>query len=328
MPLGAAGVALKGDVDLWLTSGQTTGATCTGTATVSGVVKATLPPPAPVPPPTPEQPADPRTTPKNNADPDSCSAAGGIYYSSGGSGKCSSPTPDNAMDKQKLTAGTKTGVQTNPDGSSVETTVQQQVVTDGQGGSKTTTTTTKVTKDAGGNVTGTTSTTETSGGTLGGGGNGDGTKGFCAENPNSPICKPSSWSGDCETPPVCDGDAVQCATARAVWEHRCVNKWAESPNDLSAGVDQTKLFGDADKAAAALNNDGSKDWDVLAKFQEKRQNYLTFSSSCAPDLSFDFKGEHYTFDTSVLCQLGLVVKILLHLAAYMTLIRLLTVKLF
>lgn len=315
----------------WITSGTTTGAACAGVTSVSGVVKATIPPPAPPVVPTPEQPADPRTTSKNNSDPDSCASAGGIYYSTGGVGKCASPTPDNAMDKQKLTSGTKTGVQQNPDGSSIETNVQQQTVSDGQGGTKTITVKTITSKDPGGNVTGTTTTTESSGGTLGGGGGGgtgDGTRGFCQENPDSPICKKSAWSGDCDVAPSCDGDAVQCATAKAVWEHRCVNKWAEKTNDLASGVDQTKLFGDMDKATAALNNDGSKDWDVLAKFQEKRQNYLTFASSCSPDLSFDFKGQHYQFDTTILCQLGIVVKILLHLGAFMVLIRLLTVKLF
>lgn len=312
----------------WVTSSKTTGATCSGLATVSGVIKATLPPPAPPPIPTPETPADPRETPKNNADPDSCSSSGGIYYSSGGVGKCASPTPDNAIDNKKLTSGTKTTTTQNPDGTSTTKTVQETIVTDGVGGSSSSSTTTTTTKNAAGGTTGTTTTTDSGGGTLGGGGNGDGTKGFCQQNPNSIICKPSAWSGDCDIAPVCDGDAVQCATAKAVWEHRCVNKWAEKSNDLSAGVDQTKLFGDTAKATAALNNDGSKDWDVLAKFQAKRQTYLTFSSSCSPDLSFDFKGQHYQFDTSVLCQFGLVIKILLHLSAYMFLIRLLTVKLF
>lgn len=66
----------------------------------------------------------------------------------------------------------------------------------------------------------------------------------------------------------------------------------------------------------------------MAKFQEKRQNYLTFASGCSPDLSFDFKGQHYQFDTTILCQFGLVIKILLHLTAYMTLIRVFTTKLF
>lgn len=329
IPLGAAGAAATGNASLWYTSATSTGATCSG-ATQTGVVKATLPPPAPLTPPTPEKPADPKETPKNNADPDSCSASGGIYYTSGGSGKCSSPTPDNATDKQKLVAGEKVTTTTNPDGSTTETRIKETVVTDGQGGSKTSSTTTTTTKDAAGNVTGITTKQDAGSGSLGKGegGAGDGIKGFCAENPESIICKSSSWSGDCDVAPVCDGDAVQCATAKAVWEHRCVNKWAEKSNALSEVVDQTNLFGDQAKIDAALNKDGTKDFDVLAKFQEKRQTYLSFSSSCSPDLSFDFKGQHYQFDTTVLCQFGLFIKILLHLTAYMILIRLLTVKLF
>ena len=87
-------------------------------------------------------------------------------------------------------------------------------------------------------------------------------------------------------------------------------------------------FGDQAAADAALNKDGSQDFDIYQKFLQKRQTYLQFSSSCSPDLSFDFDGKHYQFDTTVLCQIGFVVKLLIHIAAYMALVRLLTVKLF
>lgn len=46
-----------------------------------------------------------------------------------------------------------------------------------------------------------------------GGGNGEG-NGFCKENPDSPICKQSSFSGSCAASFVCDGDAIQCAIAK------------------------------------------------------------------------------------------------------------------
>lgn len=313
----------------WIVSGTTTGATCEG-ATTSGVIKATLPPPKPPTPPTPEQPADPKDTTKNNADPEDCVSSGGIYLSVGGMGKCSSPTPDNKSDAQKLTSGEKTTTTTNPDGSTTETTVKTKTITNPVTGEQSTSTsTTTTTKGPNGAVTGTTTTSSNGRGDAGGNnGNGDGTKGFCQENPDSSICKKSSWVGDCDVAPVCDGDAVQCATAKAVWEHRCVNKWAEKENDLSAGVDQQNLFGDQAKIDAAMNKNGDKDFDILATFQAKRQNYLTFASNCSHDLSFDFKGQHFAIDTTALCQIGMVVKVLMHLAAYMALIRMLTVKLF
>lgn len=327
LPAGVVGVATAGSVSQWITPTTTTGAACQGSAT-TGTVKVTLPPPAPVPTPTPEQPADPKNTPTNNADPENCSGSGGVYMTVNGQGKCATPGPDNMADAQKLTSGQKTTSTTNPDGTVTDSTVKTTTTTNPHTGeTSTSSTTTTTTKDANGNVTGT-GTTTTNGTGDQGGKNGDGTKGFCQENPQSPICKKSSWTGDCDNAPVCDGDAVQCATAKAVWEHRCVMKWAEKDNDLSNGIDKDNLFGDQAKIDAALNKDGTKDFDILATFQAKRQNYLTFASSCNPDLSFDFKGVHYTFDTTALCQIGMVVKVLLHLAAYMALIRILTVKLF
>lgn len=327
LPAGVAGVATTGSVSQWITPATSTGAACQGAST-TGTVKATLPPPAPTPTPTPEEPADPKNTPTNNADPESCSGSGGVYMTVNGQGKCASPGPDNAADADKLTAGQKTTTTTNADGTTTETTTKQTTVTNPVTGQQSTSsTTTTTTKDANGNVTGTSSSTTNGSGDQGGK-NGDGTKGFCQENPQSPICKKSSWTGDCDNEPVCDGDAVQCATAKAVWEHRCVMKWAEKDNELSNGIDKDNLFGDQAKIDAALNKDGTKDFDILATFQAKRQNYLTFAASCNPDLSFDFKGVHYAIDTTALCQIGLVVKVLLHLAAYMALIRILTVKLF
>lgn len=264
---------------------------------------------------------DPKNTLKNAGDPEACAGAGGSYGSYNGVGKCL--TPD--ANTPQITSKPSKSSTVNSDGSKSETVTDETTTCTG---SSCTTGKTSTTTTTGADGTVKSSTTTGTGAGSSGTGNGDGKSDFCADHPNSIICTTSSWSGDCDQPPVCDGDAVACAVAKGVWEHRCVNKWAEKENQLSGEVDQTNLFGDKAKADAALNKDGAHDWDVLAKFQEKRQNYLTFSSSCSPNLGFDFKGVHYDFDTSILCQIGLVVKILLHLAAYLALIRLLTVKLF
>lgn len=263
---------------------------------------------------------DPKNTPKNAGDPEACAAAGGSYGTYNGAAKCL--TPD--ANTPQITTKREESATTNPDGSKSATKGSTTTTCNGTSCTTTSESSTTTTDAAGNSKT----TTTTGSGSGSGTGSGSGQKDFCADHPNSIICKNSSWSGDCAIPPVCDGDAVACATAKAVWEHRCVNKWAESANPLSDAVDQQNLFGDQAKADAALNKDGSKDFDILAKFQEKRRNYLTFASSCSPDLSFDFKGQHYQFDTTILCQFGLVIKILLHLTAYMTLIRVFTTKLF
>lgn len=263
---------------------------------------------------------DPKNTPKNAGDPEACAAAGGSYGTYNGAAKCL--TPD--ANTPQITTKREESATTNPDGSKSATKGSTTTTCTGTSCTSTSESSTTTTDAAGNSKT----TTTTGSGSGSGTGSGSGQKDFCADRPNSIICKNSSWSGDCAIPPVCDGDAVSCATAKAVWEHRCVNKWAETANPLSDAVDQQNLFGDQAKADAALNKDGSKDFDILAKFQEKRQNYLTFASGCSPDLSFDFKGQHYQFDTTILCQFGLVIKILLHLTAYMTLIRVFTTKLF
>lgn len=260
---------------------------------------------------------DPMNKPDKANDPVACGEAGGVYGTYNGVGKCLTPDKNNPLSTTKSSESSTT----NSDGSKSSTKGSSTTTCDG---TNCTTTDNKTTSTTDGNGVTKTSTTTSSGA---GSGSGD-QKDFCADHPQSIICKNSSWSGDCDQPPSCDGDAVACATAKAVWEHRCVNKWAEKQNPLSDAVDQENLFGDQAKADAALNKDGSKDIDILAKFIEKRQNYLTFASSCSPDLSFDFKGQHYQFDTTILCQFGLVIKILLHITAYMTLIRVFTTKLF
>lgn len=298
------------------TYGKRSGSICGSNANVPGLIPVTLKPPLP-----PSDNSgtgkdgatpDPLNTPPNNSDPVACGNAGGSWGSYNGVSKCLTPDSSNPVTKREGSGETKV----NPDGSKSVT--QGEKTTTCDGGSCAVETK-SVTKDGNGNVTGSSS---------GSGSGKDAGSDFCDSHPNSIVCKPGAWSGSCDQGFACDGDAVICATAKAVWEHRCVNKWAETENELSAGVDRTQLFGDEAKAAAALNKDGSKDWDLMAKFSENRKEYLKFSSSCAMDLSFDFKGQHYVFDTSILCQIGLVIKVLLHLAAYLVLIRLLTVKLF
>lgn len=63
------------------------------------------------------------------------------------------------------------------------------------------------------------------GGGTGGGGDGDGENPdpstFCAENPDSPMCKPGEWGGSCLAGFTCSGDAVQCAIAKQIAVLRC-----------------------------------------------------------------------------------------------------------
>ena len=138
-----------------------------------------------------------------------------------------------------LGAGTSNPVQT------VGTT--STTTTNAQGQATGTTTTTTTTNDAG---TGSTVTTTTK--------NPDGTtttqtqnagpntskpdvQRFCEENPDSSICKKSTWGGTCGAF-ACDGDAVQCAIAREVYTRDCAlydtpTALSTLGNQVSSGAD-------------------------------------------------------------------------------------------
>jgi hypothetical protein len=156
---------------------------------------------------------------------------------------------------------------------------------------------------------------------------------FCKENPESPICKKSQFHGGvgglvCDVAPGCDGDAVQCAAAEAQWADYCqdkkladeisgTNPYKELANESVPGGNQV----DIDRAA---NKTGAFDLNVFTSFQANRQNYIQWASACVPSAGFDFKGQHYEFDLSIICQMGDFVRLMLHVIAYMAVLRMFT----
>ena len=64
---------------------------------------------------------------------------------------------------------------------------------------------------------------------------------FCDENPQSTICKTSTWSGACGGF-QCDGDAVECAMALEMYKRNCALFEATTPlstlgNQVAGGGD-------------------------------------------------------------------------------------------
>ncbi|MFY9317521.1 MAG: hypothetical protein WAO95_18435 [Burkholderiales bacterium] len=64
---------------------------------------------------------------------------------------------------------------------------------------------------------------------------------FCEQNPDASICKKSTWGGACGAF-ACDGDAVQCAIAREVYQRNCALFDAPTAlstlgNQVSSGAD-------------------------------------------------------------------------------------------
>lgn len=148
--------------------------------------------------------------------------------------------PFSASNSPAETVGSTTT--TAPDGSTTSKVEDTSCV-----GSKCTTTTTTTTTPPGGGTPTTTVTTQ------------DKPKDdFCAQNPRSPMCIESSFSGSCSAPPACTGDAVQCAVASATHKTHCaltvapendpsINAYnieaAKSQGDQTAGITSTVTIG-------------------------------------------------------------------------------------
>jgi hypothetical protein len=95
-----------------------------------------------------------------------------------------------------------------------------------------TTQTTTTTRDAQGNPTGTTTRTEVrevkpEDSDVGS---------FCQQNPTAAICQKSKWAGTCAAGFTCEGDAIQCAMAREVFNTNCALYGGYGGTITSAGA--------------------------------------------------------------------------------------------
>lgn len=97
---------------------------------------------------------------------------------------------------------------------------------------------------------------------------------FCKENPESPFCKTGSWTDTgCDAPPACEGDPVQCAVARAVFEQRCI---------LTRESDESKAYKAARGASAAAVPGLVVDGGALVVSQTGRVTLP--AGGCPPDV--------------------------------------------
>lgn len=132
----------------------------------------------------------------------------------------------NPVQKVETTTTTTTNAQGQPTGTSTTTTTTKDT---GNGGTVTTTT-----KNADGT---TTTKTENAGPNT----DKPDVQRFCEQNPDSSICKKSTWGGSCGAF-ACDGDAVQCAIAREVYTRDCTlydtpTALSTLGNQVSSGAD-------------------------------------------------------------------------------------------
>lgn len=129
---------------------------------------------------------------------------------------------------------------TSATGETTKTSTTTTATDDGSKATSSSSTTTTVIPAGGGTPT-TTTTTQTS--TVSGNDptRKDEVTKFCEQNPNSPICKGSSWGGSCGAF-TCEGDAVQCAIARDQYQRNCqlfdqTSPQSDLANQIIAGND-------------------------------------------------------------------------------------------
>ena len=82
----------------------------------------------------------------------------------------------------------------------------------------------------------------------------------------------------------------------------------------------------AEEEARALNRDGAFDFDIGEKWNESKQEYITFTKECISVPPIEIMGVTLEFDVGVLCDVGAVLRLFMHLLAYLGAIRMIVSK--
>lgn len=121
---------------------------------------------------------------------------------------------------------------------------------------------------------------------------------YCTRNPKADVCKgtESAWGGTCGGF-TCDGDAVQCAQAKAGWELACGLKVDET-NPL-IGVGQQATAG-GDRPA---DHPGNQANTIALDLSSRLSSVPLFGTSgdCIADKAITFMGKGYTLPFSRWC---------------------------
>lgn len=131
---------------------------------------------------------------------------------------------------QTDTATNVTKTTTNPDGSTTQVTTNTSTTINNNNVTTITTTITTTTPAGGGTPTTGTKTETTS----------ESKDSYCQRNPNDAGCKDldgqASGGETCVTPPVCNGDAVQCMMVQQQWLARCQYEKQTAQSDLATQI--------------------------------------------------------------------------------------------
>lgn len=202
--------------------------------------------------------------------------------------------PDNSSGTAKKSTETK-----NPDGTTTKVDTTTNISCNAEGACSTTTTTTTTVINADGSTASTKTETkkEDSQGNTGTG-TADGT-GFCKENPTSPMCKSGSFTGTCAQEPVCEGDPIQCATAKATFKTQCA---------LVASQEV------ADKGKSYIEGTDQETKDALKRNEitiPQINSSDTGGGSCPADRQIEIADKYVTIPYSSICGAMAIMKVAL-----------------
>lgn len=212
---------------------------------------------------------------KEESSEEACLSQGKGYITINGVTTCASPTPDAPVSTTSTSSSTTTG-------STSGTTTTTTTTTDY--GAYAQTSTTSTVTDASGTSTTTSQSTD----------------------PKQPA---SSVSGgyECNVPPACSGDAIQCAILTKEWQQWCQTRTISDHNDF---VD---IYQDATADVGQVNPIATE--KPMGDFFNLT-NHVSVGASCPSSMTIPLiGGRTYTLDLSYLCQyLGLIALILKSLA--------------
>lgn len=189
---------------------------------------------------------------------------------------CSPPSDRNTVESIKGTTATNPVSAASAPGSGGSTTTQEATQCTG---SKCSTTTTTTTTPAGGGAPTVTVKTE------------DVPKDdYCRDNPRAIMCLTSSFGGACSGGFVCEGDAVQCATAREIHTRNCRMFDQESPESLLYGTEKNKSGSQVSNENVAISSSNFDTSDAIGG-----------SAACITDKVVTVMGSPITIPFSGVC---------------------------
>ncbi|MFT3758296.1 hypothetical protein [Thauera sp.] len=137
----------------------------------------------------------------------------------------------------------------------------------------------------------------------------------------------SKWGASCGGNVMCQGDAIMCAIARMDHERKCRDRAIE--NDAESVASGNRYMGAAkgisdEDAARALNKDGAGDFDLGEEWEKNQKEWVDapVAAACIHIDPIEVLGATIDIDASPLCSVADFVRVLLHIIAYMNLIRL------